>query len=63
MMIHSFVTGDLAAQRTDALRAEADAHRLARVAAGAGAAASTRQSSERPRRRARLWGQPNARPA
>ncbi len=62
MMIHSFVTADLAAQRTRTLRAEADAHRLARLAARAD------PDPRPPRRWARLWGQrppvcPAARPA
>jgi hypothetical protein len=70
MMTHSFVTTELAEQRTRALRAEADAHRLARVAARARAGAAAHSADgaagegvERPRRWARLWGQPGARPA
>ncbi|WP_214405708.1 hypothetical protein [Pseudonocardia lacus] len=60
MMTHSFVTADLAAERTRTLRAEADAHRLARAAQRA---ATTDDDATPARRRPRLWGQAGPRPA
>ncbi|WP_252438743.1 hypothetical protein [Pseudonocardia humida] len=63
MMIHSFVTADLAAERTRTLRAEADAHRLARAALRGRAAAGAAEGTEHPRRWTRPWGRPDVRPA
>jgi hypothetical protein len=61
MMIHSFVLADLTAQRTHDLRAEADAERLARVAARARTDTAT-EGDAHPRRRSRPWRAPDTRP-
>lgn len=76
MTTHDFMAAELAEQRSRALRAEADAHRLARVAVRARAASDTTAPDttapdaaapgaavERPRRWVRPWGRPGTRPA